>query len=108
LLEDGNYEHLGRKDQQVKIRGLRVELSEVENLVRTYPGVRDVAVVDREDKNGYNYLCAYVVGDDEVNPDSLGQFLSSNLQDYMVPSSFVSMRELPRTLNGKIDRRALP
>jgi amino acid adenylation domain-containing protein len=108
LLEDGNYEHLGRKDQQVKIRGLRVELSEVENVIRTYPGIRDVVVVDREDGKGYNYLCAYIVWDGEANVDRLGQYLSSNLQDYMTPSSYVSMHNLPRTLNGKIDRRALP
>src|SRR5207248_8575710 len=61
VLEDGNFEYLGRKDQQVKIRGVRVELEEIENLLRGHREIDDVAVIDREDVGGGNYLCAYVV-----------------------------------------------
>ena len=70
VLEDGNYEFLGRKDQQVKIRGIRVELGEIENLLRGHEGVQDVAVIDRDDANDFKYLCVYVVFEDEreTNP----------------------------------------
>ncbi|HEX7333866.1 MAG TPA: amino acid adenylation domain-containing protein [Pyrinomonadaceae bacterium] len=110
VLEDGNYEFLGRKDQQVKIRGIRVELGEIENLMRGHEGVRDVAIVDRDDANGFKYLCAYVVFEDEreTNPAELRDYLATYLPEYMLPSSFVPMQELPRTISGKLDRRALP
>ena len=61
FLSDGNFEYLGRRDGQVKIRGIRIELGEIENHLRLHKSVRDVVVVDREDSNGYKYLCAYVV-----------------------------------------------
>jgi amino acid adenylation domain-containing protein len=108
VLEDGNFEYLGRRDQQVKVRGIRVELAEIENLLRGHESVKDVAVVDREDQSGHNYLCAYIVFRDEAAIEALRQLLSRNLPDYMVPSAFVVMKALPRTITGKLDRRALP
>lgn len=108
LLEDGNYEFLGRKDQQVKIRGIRVELGEIENLLRGHESVRDVAVIDRDDASGFKYLCAYVVFEDEANSADLRDYLTSYLPEYMMPSAFVPMKELARTISGKLDRRALP
>jgi amino acid adenylation domain-containing protein len=108
LLDDGNLELLGRKDQQVKIRGVRVELDEINNLVRDFAGVKDVAVIDRKDTTGGNFLCAYIVGDDELNLDSLRAYLHERLPGSMVPSAYVLMEKLPRTMSGKIDRRALP
>jgi len=105
--EDGNLEFLGRRDQQVKIRGVRVELGEIENVLRGHAGVKDVAVVDREDSQGNKYLCAYVVMD-EFGTESLRTHLAGVLPESMAPSAFVEMKELPRTLNGKIDRKALP
>jgi amino acid adenylation domain-containing protein len=108
VLEDGNFEYLGRKDQQVKIRGVRVELKEIENLLHGHHEIDDVVVVDRQDAGGSNYLCAYLVLNNGTGPQELRTFLASRLPDYMVPSSFVIMDELPRTISGKIDRRALP
>lgn len=108
VLEDGNFEFLGRADQQVKIRGIRIELGEIVNSLRAYDGVRDVAVIDREDGSGNKYLCAYVVLSGETQPPTLRKYLARYLPDYMIPSSFVTMESLPRTLSGKIDRRALP
>jgi amino acid adenylation domain-containing protein len=108
ILEDGNYEYLGRRDQQVKIRGVRVEMGEIENLLRGHEAVADVAVIDRVDAAGNTYLCAYVVLDAKAEVEALREFLSQHLPDYMLPSSFVVMTKLPRTITGKIDRRALP
>ncbi|HEV2147851.1 MAG TPA: amino acid adenylation domain-containing protein [Longimicrobiaceae bacterium] len=108
LMEDGNFEYLGRRDGQVKIRGIRVELGEIENLLRARAGVRDVAVVDRKDAEGSTYLCAYVVLEAEEAPGALRAHLLHYLPESMVPSRFVSMEELPRTISGKIDRRSLP
>jgi amino acid adenylation domain-containing protein len=108
LLEDGNLEFLGRKDQQVKIRGVRVELAEIENHIRRHPSVQDVAVIDREDIAGNKYLCSYVVFQNAANQVELRRFLEAELPEYMVPSSYTVMPQLPRTLNGKLDRKALP
>ena len=107
-LEDGNIEVLGRRDQQVKIRGVRVELEEINNLVRGFAGVKDVAVIDRKDTSGGNFLCAYVVGNGEFILDLLREYLNERLPSSLVPSAFVIMEKLPRTISGKIDRRALP
>jgi amino acid adenylation domain-containing protein len=107
ILEDGNFEFIGRKDQQVKVRGMRVELGEIESLLREHGGVRDVAVIDREGTDGTKYLCAYVVGE-SLDIDELRALAASRLPDYMVPSAFVMMEKLPRTLIGKIDRKTLP
>ncbi|MFL6253448.1 MAG: amino acid adenylation domain-containing protein [Pyrinomonadaceae bacterium] len=107
-LEDGNFEFLGRKDQQVKIRGVRVELREIEDLLLRHPTVKDVAVVDRDDAEGGKYLCAYVVPDGETTTAALKEYLAEHLPEYLVPSAFVLMEALPRTLTGKVDRRVLP
>ncbi|HEY2389798.1 MAG TPA: amino acid adenylation domain-containing protein, partial [Candidatus Angelobacter sp.] len=108
LLKDGSLEFLGRRDHQVKIRGVRVELGEVENQLRQHPAVKDVAVVDREDGAGNKYLCAYVVMAEGQGTSQLREHLSSHLPEFMVPSAYMAMQELPRTLNGKIDRKSLP
>ena len=108
VLEDGNFEYLGRLDRQVKIRGNRVELSEIEDVLRGHVAVTDVAVIDREDSAGHNYLCAYVVLGSEVETDALRELVLNHLPDYMVPSAFIVMEALPRTISGKIDRQALP
>jgi amino acid adenylation domain-containing protein len=108
VLEDGNFEYLGRRDEQVKVRGARVELKEVENAVRGQAGVLDVAVIEREDGSGYTYLCAYLVLAEGVQAVAVAEGLEQELPDYMVPSAYVEMAELPRTISGKVDRRALP
>lgn len=108
LLEDGNLEHLGRRDQQVQIRGVRVELGEIENLLRAHSAVADVAVVDRDDREGNKFLVAYVTLTNGTGSDHLREYLAGRLPPTMLPSAFVELEQLPRTLNGKIDRKALP
>jgi amino acid adenylation domain-containing protein/non-ribosomal peptide synthase protein (TIGR01720 family) len=108
VLEDGNFEFIGRKDQQVKIRGVRIELSEIENLLREHEAVQDVAVTARNDANDNNYLCAYVVLAGETETGALRDYLAQSLPSYMMPAAFVKMEALPRTITGKVDRRALP
>nr|QEO74660.1 AMP-dependent synthetase and ligase [uncultured bacterium] len=108
LLEDGDFEFVGRKDQQVKVRGVRIELAEVESLLRAHESVRDVAVVDREDASGNKYLCAYVVLDGGAEPGVLKHHLAQTLPAFMMPSAFIELKALPRTANGKLDRKALP
>jgi amino acid adenylation domain-containing protein len=108
LLEDGNLEHLGRRDQQVQIRGVRVELGEIENLLRAHSAVGDVAVVDRADAEGNKFLVAYLTLTNGTGSDHLREYLADRLPPTMLPSAFVELDQLPRTLNGKIDRKALP
>src|SRR6185369_7889190 len=114
LLASGDLEFLGRFDDQVKIRGFRIEPGEIEQALAALPGVREAAVVVREDRpdggaeggNGDRRLVAYVAGD--VSTDALRQALRERLPDYMVPAAFVMLEALPLTPNGKVDRRALP
>ncbi|HST62230.1 MAG TPA: amino acid adenylation domain-containing protein, partial [Longimicrobium sp.] len=105
-LPDGTVEFLGRMDQQVKIRGLRVELGEIEAALRQEAGVAECAVVAREDVPGEPRLVAYLVGG--ADADGLRAGLRRTLPEYMVPAAFVSLDALPLTPNGKVDRRALP
>jgi amino acid adenylation domain-containing protein len=107
---DGNIEFLGRVDNQVKIRGFRVEPGEVEAQLCLHPGVCEAAVVDRADGPDRKRLVAYVgIGGKElITVRSLRDHLRQRLPDYMVPSAFVCLPLLPKTPNGKLDRRALP
>jgi hypothetical protein len=106
---DGNVEFLGRNDFQVKIRGMRVELGEIEVELKRHPGVREVAVVMHKDAQE-NRLIAYVVfhAGQTVSSKELRDFLHERLPDHMVPAVFVPLEAFPLTPSGKIDRRALP
>jgi amino acid adenylation domain-containing protein len=115
-LPDGRLECLGRVDHQVKVRGFRIELPEIEARLSAHPAVKSAAVVAREDGQADKYLVAYwevraeVGGHDTtgVTTEQLRDFLGSTLPSHMVPSIFVRMDALPLTPNGKIDRKALP
>jgi amino acid adenylation domain-containing protein len=108
--EDGNIEFLKRMDQQVKVRGFRVELGEIESTLNQYRAVMESIVVDRKDSSGDIRLIAYFVAEDGVEPTSLEllTFLQEKLPSYMLPSAFMAIKEIPLTPNGKVDRRALP
>ncbi|MFE6868131.1 amino acid adenylation domain-containing protein [Kitasatospora sp. NPDC057692] len=108
---DGTLEHLGRIDQQVKIRGLRIEPGETEAALRAQPGIADAAVVVREDRPGDKRLTGYLVaapGAEEPDPAALRAALKRTLPDHQVPAAFAVLPALPLTPNGKLDRRALP
>jgi amino acid adenylation domain-containing protein len=107
-LEDGNLEYLGRIDQQVKIRGYRIELSEIERALNQIPTINQSVVIAKEDKQGNKQLLAYVVGNKEFDKPQTIQVLKQSLPDYMIPASITQIDEIPLTLNGKIDYKALP
>jgi amino acid adenylation domain-containing protein len=108
---DGNLEFLGRLDHQIKLRGFRVELGEVEGVLGQHPGVAQAVAVLREDRPGDRRLVAYALPRDPQappDPTDLRAFLRERLPDYMVPSAFVLLPALPLTPSGKVDRKALP
>ncbi|MBV8123374.1 MAG: amino acid adenylation domain-containing protein, partial [Paucibacter sp.] len=107
---EGDIEFMGRNDFQVKIRGFRIELGEIETRLGSYAGLRDVAVLMREDQPGDKRLVAYYTLEDgaAVEADALRRHLLQQLPDYMVPAAYMHLDALPLTSNGKLDRRALP
>jgi amino acid adenylation domain-containing protein len=108
--EEGELEFLGRLDDQVKVRGFRIECAEVEAALRSHPQVAEAVVVARKDRRGDNELVAYVVPSAEDTPDgvALRRFLAGRLPSFMVPATVVALDALPLTPNGKVDRAALP
>lgn len=108
--EDGEMEFLGRVDGQVKLRGYRIELADVEAALRQHGSVRNCAVCLKGNQPGAMRLIAYVVGADSAAPteSELKEYLRSKLPDHMIPSRFVELSGMPLTANGKLDRNALP
>jgi thioesterase domain-containing protein/acyl carrier protein len=107
-LWDGSLEFLGRKDHQVKVRGFRVELGEIENQLRRMSSIKDAVVIAREGQTDEKYLCAYIVPGENNDMSHLRDELGKRLPGYMVPAFFVPLEELPLMPNGKVDRKALP
>ncbi len=110
LMPGGNLRFEGRLDGQIKLYGNRVEIGEIEVLLRQHPQVREAAVAAREDAFGNKRLVGYVVPEqgEKLTVDSLRRFIGDKLPDYMVPAVYVTLKALPLTHNEKIDRRALP
>ncbi|NOQ24952.1 MAG: amino acid adenylation domain-containing protein, partial [Bacteroidales bacterium] len=106
-LPDGNIEFLGRIDHQVKIRGFRIEVGEIEHVLLKHENIKESVVLALEN-NGDKYLCAYFVCKEELNHEELRAYMSAQVPDYMLPSYFVQLDELPLTSNGKVNRKVLP
>jgi amino acid adenylation domain-containing protein len=109
-LPDGNIEFIGRLDDQVKVRGFRIELAEIETALLDHPEVRESVAAVREDEPDQKRLVAYVVAKQGFAPaaSELRGFLKDKLPEYMLPSAFVILDALPLTPSGKLDRKALP
>lgn len=105
---DGEIEHLGRIDTQVKIRGLRIELGEIESVMAGFDGIGLVAVTDKRDEAGKQYLVGYYTSESHLDETALRRHLSVKLPKYMVPNYFVRLAEMPMTASGKTDRKNLP
>ena len=110
MLSDGCLIHMGRKDFQIKIRGHRVEVAEIETVLMELDTIKEAAVAAREDRSGDQRLIAYLVPAIQPAPTvtTLRRVLAAKLPDYMIPATFVMLDSLPLTPTGKIDRRVLP
>ena len=106
-MEGGTIEYLGRIDEQVKIRGFRIELGEIKSKLRGLDGITNAAVIAREDNND-KYLCAYIVGNSNLDIQGIKSQLAESLPSYMVPAHVIQLESLPVTRNGKLDKKALP
>ncbi|MCY9398871.1 lichenysin non-ribosomal peptide synthetase LicA [Bacillus haynesii] len=108
-LPDGTVDFIGRKDDQVKIRGYRIELGEIESVLQGAPAVGKAVVLTRHETSGSLEVCAYVVPKqgEKIHLQVLREHLSKHLPDYMIPSCFVELDEIPLTASGKVDRKAL-
>ena len=107
-LQDGRLEFIGRRDGQVKVRGFRIELTEIEAVLRDYPGIKDATVAAFDHPSGGKSVAAYVVGDEKLDTDAIAGFIRARKPDYMVPAAFIQLDAIPLNQNGKVNRRMLP
>jgi len=107
-LPDGNIEYLGRIDEQVKIRGIRVELGEIECAIRAIDGIKDTAVIAREDASGDKALYAFFASEEDISVSSIRSRLVKTLPGHMIPAYMAQVETIPVTQSGKLDKRALP
>ncbi|MED1801252.1 non-ribosomal peptide synthetase [Brevibacillus porteri] len=105
FLPSGNIKFVGRQDNQIKIRGMRVELGEIESTLSRHPSVREAAVISVKNDRSATELAAYIVGDGDVN--EWRAFLKEHLPAYMIPTYFMKLDSIPKTTSGKIDRNLL-
>ncbi|MDR1550946.1 MAG: amino acid adenylation domain-containing protein [Hungatella sp.] len=106
-LPDGNLEYLGRSDEQIKIRGFRIELGEIEQAVKMEKEITNAAVVVKE-KEGEKYICVYFVSDKKIDIKKIREDLKKHLPEFMLPHYFAQIDRIPLTVNGKLDKKALP
>ena len=104
---NGEIDIQGRIDNQIKLRGLRIEIGEIESGINRYPSVKQTVVVIKEINNN-DHLCAYYTADDEIDTAKLKDFLKDKLTKYMIPTAYMQLDEMPHTPNGKTDLKALP
>ncbi len=107
-LPDGNIDFLGRKDDQVKVRGFRIELGEIESRLKQNPLIEDALVLAIGENENARQLAAYIITKSEMDIGELRNFLGKTLPPFMIPAHFVQLEKFPLTVNGKIDKRALP
>ena len=109
IYKSGDYAKwlLGRTDHQIKLRGLRIELGEIENVMLKVEGMKKVVIMIRK-INDREHLCAYYTADREIAADALKAEISKSLTQYMVPTAYLQLAEMPMTPNGKTDVKALP
>ncbi|HLP58043.1 MAG TPA: amino acid adenylation domain-containing protein, partial [Candidatus Deferrimicrobium sp.] len=108
-LADGNIRFFGRIDDQIKIRGYRVELQEIEIVLKSYNSIKDAIVLTRENNTGESEICAYYVSETgTLNKPSLREYIEKRLPSYMIPAHLLELEKIPLTPNGKVDKNALP
>ncbi len=107
-LPDGNIQFVGRKDGQVKIRGFRIELKEVEGVILQFPGIKDATVQAFDEEGGGKFIAAYIVSDDQIDIESLNNFIMEEKPPYMVPAVTMQIERIPLNQNQKVNRKALP
>ncbi|MDZ8228014.1 amino acid adenylation domain-containing protein [Nostoc sp. ChiVER01] len=108
FLNNGQLEYLGRYDDQIKIRGFRVELGEITSAITQHPSVQDAVVISRQDAQDEQYLVAYIVTKQEDLIPQIIQYLQHKLPSFMIPAAFVVVDTIPLTPNGKVDKNSLP
>lgn len=108
FMEDGNIQFIGRRDAQVKVRGFRVELTEVEEIIRRFEGIKDATVAAFDDPSGGKFIAAYIVSDSEIDVDALGAFIREEKPPYMVPAVTMQIDRIPLNQNQKVNKKALP
>ena len=106
-LPDGNIEFLGRSDNQVKIRGMRIELEEIETVIVTFTHVQQCVVVAELESENVTFLTAYLVPESDYRLSDLKYYLRQRLPDYMIPTIFIPLQEIPLTTTGKVNRKGL-
>ncbi len=107
-LPNGVMDFVGRRDSQVKVRGFRIELSEVEEVVRRFPGIKDATVTAFDDPNGGKAIAAYIVSDEKVDVENLRAFILSEKPPYIVPAVIMQIEAIPYNQNQKVSRKELP
>ena len=105
---DGDIEFIGRKDGQVKVRGFRIELKEVEAVIREFPDIKDVTVQAFDQEGGGKFIAAYIVSEREIDIQALNAFILERKPPYMVPAVTMQIEAIPLNVNQKVDKKALP
>ncbi|UCH96678.1 MAG: amino acid adenylation domain-containing protein, partial [Candidatus Aminicenantes bacterium] len=108
LLPEGNMVYLGRMDNQVKIKGFRIELEEIEAVLLKHPHIRKAAVIVQNNHQGVKYLAAYIITQTDLTLKELRAYLLEKVPELMIPSAFFKVEQMPLTTSGKLDRKSLP